>query len=196
MVIIDTVRGIKAGTETQLYLLINNLDKRKYDINLICLRETEWMKENRSTLGCKVRLFNINSIINPTSILSFIQLVKYIKKGNPDIVMTFFRDSNIIGVIAARLAKTNVIISTRRDYGLWLDKRTYFFLALANRFVKGIIANSSKVKELTCCKEIVDCSKVKVIYNGIKFKNVGIVDSDNTILKEKLEIPKEIRLLG
>ncbi|MCK5543094.1 MAG: glycosyltransferase [Desulfobacterales bacterium] len=194
--IIDTIHGIKAGTETQLNLLINYLDKNKYEIHLLCLRETEWMKENNSTLNCKVCLFKVNSIINPMSILSYIKVIRHVQNIKPDIVMTFFRDSNIIGVIAACLANVKVIISTRRDYGLWLDRRTHYVLGLANKFVKGIVANSRKVKELTCKEEIVDCSKTHVIYNGIKFGDVEPVKFDNELLKNKLGIPSDNQIVG
>lgn len=194
--IIDTIHGIKAGTETQLNLLINYLDKNKYDIHLLCLRETEWVKENSSTINCKVNVFKVNSIINPMSILSYIKVIRHVQNIKPDIVMTFFRDSNIIGVIAARLANVKVILSTRRDYGLWLDRRTHYILGLANRFVKGIIANSRKVKELTCKQEIIDCSKTHVIYNGIKFGDAKPVKFDNKQLKNKLGIPLDNQIVG
>lgn len=194
--IIDTIHGIKAGTETQLNLLINYLDKDKYEIHLLCLRETEWMKENSSTLNCKVSVFKVNSIINPMSFLSYINVIRHLRTIKPDIVMTFFRDSNIVGVIAARLANVKIILSTRRDYGLWLDKRTHYILGLANRFVKGIVANSRKVKELTCKEEIVDCSKTHVIYNGIKFGDVDPVKFDKERFKNKLGIPLDNQIVG
>lgn len=76
--------------------------------------------------------------------------------------------SNTLGVILARLAHVKVILSTRRDYGLWLANRFgLLLLQFANRFVTRIIANSHNVALLTSREEEIDLSKIDVIYNGI-----------------------------
>ena len=41
--IIDFIYGLVGGTENQVVKIINNLDKSKYDINLLSLRNTQWI---------------------------------------------------------------------------------------------------------------------------------------------------------
>ena len=105
---------------------------------------------------------------NPINIFLFILMVMHIARVRPDIVMTFFPLSNILGVIASRLAGSNTIISTRRDYGLWLNKWRIYPLRFANMFVKRIITNSNKVKELVSVEEKFDSSRIDVICNGLE----------------------------
>ena len=59
LLIIDFIYGLVGGTENQVVKLINNLDKSKYDIHLLSLRNTQWIKENISKLECKVKPYNI-----------------------------------------------------------------------------------------------------------------------------------------
>ena len=110
--------------------------------------------------------------------------------------MTFFPLSNILGVFLSRLAKVKVILSTRRDYGLWLNRWSIPLLRFVNRYVTRIIANSASVKELTCREEKCDPSKVDVIYNGIHLNNQVPSRSDCTGLKEKYAIPPNRLVLG
>ena len=95
MFVIDFIRGLRGGTETQLNLLINNLDKNKYSLDLLCLRETKWIIENSSTLNCRVKTFNINKIINPITIISFLRIIKYINKSINLIIVKFSHSSII-----------------------------------------------------------------------------------------------------
>lgn len=196
LVVIDYIWGIRGGTETQVSLLLKNLDRNKYEIYLICLRNSDWLEKSGSVLNCKIKAFNIKAKLNPTIIISFFRLIQYIKKIKPDIVITFFRESNIIGVIAAKLAGTKQIVSTRRDYGLWLQSRGYRFLILANKFVKGIVTNSEKVKELTSKEEKFDASKIKVIYNGLQYDGYKTNPDENRRLKRELGILENNKIVG
>jgi glycosyltransferase involved in cell wall biosynthesis len=110
--------------------------------------------------------------------------------------MTFFPLSNILGVFLARLAKVKVIISTRRDYGLWLNKWSIPLLKLVNRYVTRIIANSFSVKEVTCRGEKCNPSIVDVIYNGINLNSKLLFQTDCTELKEKYGIPLNHLVVG
>lgn len=196
MFMIDFLYGLSGGTENQLVKILKNLEKNKYDIYLVTLQETQWVRDNMRNLNCNIMAYNIEKLKNPINILVFIRLVKYIKKVKPDIVVTFFPLSNILGVIAAKFAKVDTIISTRRDYGLWLDKKSVYLLRFANIFVKGIVANSRKVKELTSVEEKLDSSKIHVIYNGVEVNNVNPYAAKRSLLKKELGIAPHSKVVG
>jgi glycosyltransferase involved in cell wall biosynthesis len=113
----------------------------------------------------------------------------------PDIVHTFFPAANIIGVLAARLAGVKNIVSSRRDYGEWMNHRYLLVTKFANRFVKRIIANSNQVREMTEEKEIVNNGKIEVIYNGIDLKLFKNIRRDYSF-KKRLNIPENDRVVG
>ena len=193
---IDFLYALSGGTENQLVKIIKNLERNKYDIYLLTLQETQWVRDNMRNLNCSIMVYNIEKLKNPINILVFIRLVKYIRKVKPDIVVTFFPLSNILGVIAAKFAKVDTIISTRRDYGLWLDKKSVYFLRFANIFVKGIVANSRKVKELTSEEEKFDSSKIHVIYNGVEANNFNPYAAKGYLLKKELGISPHSKVVG
>lgn len=197
--IIDFIDGITGGTENQLVKLINNLDKRKYDLHLLCLRNTRWILENKRELECNVKTYNIIKLKDPINVFRFIAIVKYIAGIKPDIAMTFFPLSNILGVIASKLANVQVIVSTRRDYGLWLTWLTswsIYLLRFANRFVKGIVTNSQRVKDLTSSKEKFDSSRIQVIYNGLDIEDFSRHTEESHLFKKKLGIPESSKIIG
>ncbi len=196
--IIDFI-DIMSGTESQLIKLINNLNKSEFEIQLLVLRNSEWLKKNQKKISGDIKVFNIKKLKNPINILSFIKIVNFIKKKKLHIVMTFFPLSNIIGVFAARLAGVKHIISTRRDYGLWLNwvtKWSIYPLRFANNFVTEIVANSYEVMNLTIFHEKINKSKCRCIYNGIDLENYSDNYQRNVNLKEYLMIPEKNMIIG
>ena len=196
VILIDELRGLCAGTETQLKLIIDRLDENKYEIYLICLRETAWLSKNYSLLKCHVKSFQLKSIFRIDFFHYFFVLILYIKRISPHIMITFFKDSNLYGPIAAKIAGVSTIITTRRDYGLWIDRKSKYLLALSNKLSTRVIANSNKVKQLVCEKEIVDCGKVDVIYNGLKFENTRLARFNKNEFKKRIGIPLEDKIVG
>lgn len=197
LLIIDFLGGLTGGTENQLVKLINNLPKSKYDIYLLSFWKTTWITNNRKYLDCHVSIYDIIKLKNPLNIIRIFLVFKYIKSINPDIAMTFFPLSNTVGVIIARLAHVKVILSTRRDYGLWLqNKLGVYFLKIANRFVTRIIANSHKVGMLTSREECFDLSKIDVIYNGFDAKPSQWHQSEGTQQLSTASIQKKGPIVG
>lgn len=190
---IDVLVTDLAGTENQLIKMINGLDRNKFEINLICLSTHPWIEANRTSLKCKIDIIEMNKFKKPSTYLNFIRLARFFKDTRPDIVHTFFPVCNVIGVLAARLAGIKTIFSSRRDYGEWMSSHYLKATRFANRFVTGIVANSTQVRDLTIAKEGFN-DRIKVIYNGIdteKFRNIRC----DIELKRELGIPEDNRVV-
>ena len=196
--IMDFIFNITGGTENQIIKILNNLDDNKFEKTLLCLKNTPWLNENSDNIDCKVLSlnYNVNNHLDPKNFLVFIKLVNLIKNINPDIVITFFPTSYMIGVIAAKIAGIKKILSTRRDYGLWLNKKNKIPLKIANFFLSGIITNSELVKELVIKKEKIDFNKINVIYNGITINNSPQNTNDLHLFSKKLKIPIDKKIIG
>ena len=116
---IDYIGVITAGTENQLLKILNNLDAEKYDINLVCLKETNWILKNKEIINARVKIFNYD-VFNHKSLGNLneiFQIYKYIKDLKPDIVITLFKTSVILGVFLSHLSGARRIVASRRDYG-------------------------------------------------------------------------------
>jgi glycosyltransferase involved in cell wall biosynthesis len=198
MFCIDYLYASTGGTENQLIKLINNMDQDKYELYLLSLRNTPWLEQNKSGLKCSVTALDYNQFNHkdPRNLISIWEIFRTMKRICPDIVITFFKISYILSVISARLAGVKYIISTRRDYGLWLDPRGIHLINFANLFVHSIITNSNKVKELTCKEEKIDPSRVHVIYNGLDLKEFSQSEGASESDKISYGIPVNHKVVG
>jgi glycosyltransferase involved in cell wall biosynthesis len=100
-------------------------------------------------------------------IFSLILLALYLKRRSVDIVQTYFIDSTIFGVVAAKLAGVKVIISCRRDLGFWYTKSLLKKFKLINRLTDRFLVNSLAIKNNIVRYEKVSEKMVDVIHNGI-----------------------------
>ena len=193
--LIDILAGNQGGTERQLIELIKGLDRERFKSYLICLSDSPWFQTNARIFDCDSSVWKIDKLKNMSTYINFGGLIKFMKDFKPDIVHTFFPVGNSLGVIAARLSGIKQIVSSRRDYGEWMNDRYLFATKLANTFTTRIIANSQAVRELTERAEKVRNGKVEVIYNGIDLNKFNKCKRDDT-LKKKLNIPDNDKVVG
>jgi len=192
---IDRIGSNLAGTENQLLKIIAGLDRRRFEIHLICLDDRPWFQEHRSEFNCATYLIPINRVKHPGTYLNFLRLVWLLRRLAPDIVHTFFPVANIVGVLAARAAGVRQIVSSRRDYGEWMLRHYLAATRFANRFVTRIVTNSPQVKALTQRVENVAEDRIEVIYNGIELASFSGLHRDEA-LKQSLGIPAGNKVVG
>jgi L-malate glycosyltransferase len=196
--IIDEIVHLKAGTENQLAKLINGLDKRRYDVHLFCLMPSAWIKKHGPQfLDCSISIKQCLRLRSPMTYYNIVKLILSIRALKPDIVHTFFPNSNALGVFAARFVGVKCIISSRRDLGQWMNFTSLFFTKIANRFISGVHVNSYNVRELTERVEGIPRTKINVIYNGIdidEFKNK--MNCNKIDIRSQLNIPPAHKIVG
>ena len=172
--IIDRMWGSTGGTEGQLLKLLEQLDKHKYKPFLICLYNTDWLKQQ--SLPYPIIILNLKRLLSLKFVISIIKFYKINKIYKFDIVQTFFRDANIFVTVAAKFAGCPVIISSRRNIGYWFRKFDIPLLKFLRRWTSVYLANSNTAKEQTVMVEKVPSEKIKVIYNALdleKFKDIN-----------------------
>jgi len=162
--VIDTITDKIGGTERQLILLLEKINREKFTPYLCAFKDSTWLQENSNRWNTFI--FNFTSFFSPISYSHLIRFAKYLKSENIDIVQTHFRDGNIVGILAAKLAGIPVIISSRRNEGYWLNAVELAVLKLLNPLVTSFLANSESIKKFVRVKEGVPEEKIEVIYNG------------------------------
>ena len=195
---IDYIGVITAGTENQLLKILNNLDAEKYDINLVCLKETNWILKNKEIINARVKIFNYD-VFNHKSLGNLneiFQIYKYIKDLKPDIVITLFKTSVILGVFLSHLSGARRIAASRRDYGDGLGFNELLLLRFSNHFLKVIITNSTPVKKLTIKNEKFAREKIVVIHNGIEINEKPEKLKNVISIKSQLKIPADKKMVG
>ena len=176
--IIDYIWGANGGTEGQLLMLLNRLDKTRFNVHLFCLRNTDWLENSR--LDFPVKVLNIKKSLSVNTIVKMFEFRKYCKAHDIHIVQTYFNDSYIFGVLAARLANIKNIIVCRRNLGpgFWGEKKLLLVFRFLKYFAKKYLANSHATKDSISRYEGIDPGKISVIYNGLDMKRFDMIDDD------------------
>jgi len=163
--IIDTIESPTAGTEKQLLMLIKHLDRSKFQPYLCVLRSSQWLEKDFA--DCELVDMGVSSFGRLTTYRNIWLFVQYLKKNCIDIVQTHFKEGNWVGVVAAYLASTKIIISTRRNQGYWYNAYKLSFLRILNKCVTYFIANCVSTRDWAANVEGIDLSRIAVIHNGL-----------------------------
>ncbi|HGY56255.1 MAG TPA: glycosyltransferase [Caldithrix abyssi] len=181
--VIDKIDYKIGGTERQLLLLLDHLDKKEFEPWLCVFRYSSWMEKYKQQYN--IHYFNFGSFFSPVSYWNLYKFARWLKKNQFQIVQTQFRDGNIVGILAAKMAGIKTILSSRRNEGYWLNKTELFILKLLNRYVTGYLANSESIKRFVQRVEKIDPKKVKVIYNGVDFSYFDNLDTEYKELRNQ-----------
>lgn len=172
--LVDFFRTDLAGSEKQIMILMKNLPRSHYSINLLSFQESDFLRKMNHILpDVDVTILGAQSDISK-SMPSLIRLFRVLRKEKPDILHTLFPASNSFGVIVAKMAGVSHIISSRRDMGFWQTQKDLRMLRFANLCVSHVIANSFAVKENTIRSERLPKHKISVIYNALNLNEVPI----------------------
>ena len=163
--IIDTIESPTAGTEKQLLMLIRHLDRSKFHPCLCVLRSSQWLENNFA--DCEVVDMGVESFGKLDTYRNIWKFVRFLKSNCIDIVQTHFKEGNWVGVIAAYLAATKIIISTRRNQGYWYNAYKLSFLRILNKCVTYFIANCVSTRDWAANVEGIDPDRIAVIHNGL-----------------------------
>lgn len=174
------------GAEKSLLLLIDNIDRTKFEISAVCLKGAGIFTKELEIRNIPVFILNIKK--KPLSIFNVYITIKRIK---PDIIQSFLFISNIIGRIAGKLAGVKVIISSQRSVDKWRKWYHWKIDRLTSKFTTLIISNSFSGKRVLVEKGKIKPEKIIVIPNGVKSDQ-----KRNLYLKREIGFDVEETVIG
>ena len=179
------------GGQKSLLLLLERLDRNKYNPFLICPSYGNFIKKVEK-LGIETSLLKTGSLKN-INIFSFIaairKLFKFIKQNDIDLIHTDAPRQTFYAGIAARLTKIPLVWHVRiSEPDIKRYDRTLIFLA------HKVIA-VSKAVEKRLEKATPKSKKIEVIYNGINLAEFG-PQHPKEKLKKEFGIDQENILIG
>ena len=188
--IIDSFAGPWAGTERQLWYLLQGIDRRRFEPHLILLRHSEFSLNAREW-PCPVEVLGLGRLASLDGVRGLVRLVRLLRSLDVAIVHAFFQDASLLGPVAARFAGAR-FVAGRRDMGIWYTRSNLRLLRMLSRLVDRVIANSNAVRELVAAREGISRSRISVVYNGLEEVNVD--DSGPTTLENC--IPAGVPVVG
>jgi glycosyltransferase involved in cell wall biosynthesis len=163
MYLIDVYKDPYAGTEKQLFQLIDGLDRNRFSPALTLFRPSEYIEKN--DFPCPVDVLDIQRLFSPASLLKMIAFARRLRKDGYRLVHIFFNDASLIAPPVLKAAGIRVIIS-RRDMGFWYTPGKLAVLRLNRLLIDAVVVNSEAVKRVTHEQERISPDRIRVIYNG------------------------------
>ncbi|KAE8546981.1 glycosyltransferase [Marinobacter nauticus] len=186
--VIDSFKNPHAGTEGQLYQLVQGIDRKRFSPHLLVFQESAYLKENG--FPCSYTVLGRSGLTNPAAWLALWKEAKRFRESGGKIVHAFFIDPSIMCPIIFRPFGVHTVIS-RRDMGYWYTKKYLFLLRCSRRAVSSVIANSQAVKDVVSRNERVPKDGIDVIYNGYE-ERVGDASIPDEVLFLRNQYPDAV----
>ncbi|MCR1951310.1 glycosyltransferase [Clostridium sp. DSM 100503] len=150
------------GAEIQVYRICKYIDKSDLDIKLISLTDNGKIGQMLKQENIEVFCFNIKK----NKIKGIINIFRFVRKENPDVVIGFLFHAIIISRVIGWLNSVPNIISSIRSFntgGVFRET----LLKITDYMSNTTIVNSYIVYDEVLSKRIVKKEKLKVIRNAI-----------------------------
>jgi glycosyltransferase involved in cell wall biosynthesis len=186
---------MRGGTERQFVRLVRGIDRNRYDIAIACLQRCGPLLSEVESLGISIVEFPIDSLYNFKAAKLFVQLVRFLRREQIQIVHTFDFYTSVFAVPAARLAGVPVVLASRREL---LNLRTAWqqrAIRVACRLATGVVANSRAVGHDMVGAESGSLRKIHILPNCIdldKFEQ----KSDAEKIRRELRVSPRSILIG
>jgi glycosyltransferase involved in cell wall biosynthesis len=193
--VIDTLSVPAGGTEGQLLHLLAGLNRDRFQPKLFCLQSSTWLE--RAFDLCPSESLDARLSPTPGALVHIGMFSRKLRREQFDIVQTYFRDANTVGVLAARLAGVKVIVSSRRGVPHWKSGAELLFLKGINRMVTCFVANGRTMRERAVREEGIDADRIEVIHNGLdreRFRYRG--EAARAAVRRGLGLPPRAPVVG
>jgi len=180
---VDTLR--LGGSENQAVEVARRLNSGHYRVTVGCEGgEGPYMEVLRQA-GIPVAEFPLHGgLARPSGIYQLLRLAWYLRRERFDVVHTHGLWSNLLGVPAAWLARTPVVISSRRDLAhfWWYTPRRRKILRHIQNLSNFVLANSEAVRQFLVKEDGFHPSKIRVIRNAVDFERFAGIPGNRTKL--------------
>lgn len=198
--IIHVISSLGAGgAENTLYKVASSLDKRKFDVKVICLSKSGPISKKIRSVGIPV--YNCNFQNN--FFLGFFKLIYLFLKLKPDLTQTWMYHADLLGGLIAKLTGCKKIVWNIRNThvfpGQGVSKSTYWIMRL-NKFLSYnipdkiiCVAHSAKLSHLKVgyCRK-----KMLVIHNGFDVDAFKPDSSQKKLTRKLINIEFKSVLIG
>jgi glycosyltransferase involved in cell wall biosynthesis len=155
------------GTEGQFTAIAVGLSRSRWDVDVSCLRAEGPLRTKLESAGVRAWSCGRGSLKSPRLLLAVSALARYLRTHRILLVHSFDFYSNILGVLAARIARVPVVIASQRDLG---DLRPPFQRRVHQsvlRLADYILVNSEAVAERIEPHRAAGLGRIVVIPNGV-----------------------------
>ena len=162
---LDTMRV--GGTELNAVRTAERLDRKRFDLRIVCLDDEGPLAERYQSMGIPVVTMPLQSLYGRSMFSSGRRFARYLRDERVQIVHAHDMYTNIFATPWALLARTPVIITSRR----WWHSLPNWKLQLGNRAAfrmsDAVLANSPQVAQSVADREGVPADRIWHVTNFV-----------------------------
>ena len=155
------------GTELNALRTAERLDHTRFDVSVVCLQDEGPLLARYENQGIPVLKLPLGRLHGIRAVRQGRRLARYLSSQHVDIVHSHDVYNNIFATACARIARTPVVIASRR----WWDDVPRTALRVVNRyayrFADCVIANSKTVADLLVTDDRVRSARIAVVSNFV-----------------------------
>jgi L-malate glycosyltransferase len=155
------------GTERQLTETAKKLDRSLFAPHVGCFHDGGMRASELRDAGVPIVRFPVHSFGSLSALRGARQLGRYLKENHIQIVHTFDVPMNTFGVLASRLYRTPMVLSSQRAFRDLVSPAYRRLLRLTDRLADGIVVNCAAIREHLIADYGVPGSRIHLCYNGI-----------------------------
>jgi len=155
------------GTESQFAEIACGLNRSRWEIDVGCLRAEGPLRARLEATGIHAWSCGPPSLKSPHAALAVLRLARHLRARRIQLIHSFDFYSNVLGVLAARLARLPVIAASQRDLGDLrppLQSRIHRSIL---RLAHYVLVNSKAVADRLAHDRVVPADRIVVIPNGV-----------------------------
>jgi glycosyltransferase involved in cell wall biosynthesis len=196
--IINSLRT--GGAELVLLRLMSHANRQAFQMQAVTLAHGGDVAESLRALGFRVHCLEMGTRRIHTA--GFVRLVRLLRSEKPHLVQTWLQQSDVVGGIAAKIARTGPVLWNIRHstlHPVFTKRRTWMFTKVGARLSPYIPAH------IVCCseasrKEQVEMGysdgKMSVIPNGVDTARFTPDPESRIAVRRELGIPPSALVLG
>lgn len=155
------------GTEGQFAEVACGLDRSRWDPHVSCVRAEGPLRARLESVGLRPWSLGPSSFKSPGLAVAILRLAGYLRRHSVRLVHCFDFYSNIVGVPAARLARTPAVIASQRDMGDLRRRSQQAMHSMALELATHILVNSEAIAARLTHTRASRHNRLGVIPNGV-----------------------------
>ena len=182
------------GSERTLFRMIAGLSARGFECQLVTFKhnpEIEFFQQP----PCPLTVLPLSKTYDLNAISVAMKIRQLIRTHAIEVVHTFHETSDLWGGAVARLSGCRVLISSRRDMGIFRSCKHDVAYRIANSWFDQVLTVSEQVRRHCIQTDGLAPAKVRTVYNGVDLGKIDQKAADNNNLRGGLGISESAQVV-
>jgi glycosyltransferase involved in cell wall biosynthesis len=186
------------GTELNALRTAERLDRRKFTVSVVCIRESGPLMARYKAAGIPVHSFPMSSLLGLEALQQAVRLIRLLRREGAEIVHSHDAYTSVYGTVCARLAGVRGVIASRRSWhSPHLKGRILRANRLAYRFADRVLGNSPSVSRLVESEGGISAARIVTIPNFLDPESFEPMPAaDRRAMLDELEVPESAFVIG